>query len=69
MCGHAPCAPMHPACTWSPEHRAACEVRAALAMPGLDARREYLRIAGQKRGQGAADVLRVSVMAEWERRK
>ena len=24
MCGPARCEPMHPGCTWSPEHRKAC---------------------------------------------
>lgn len=59
---------MRPACTWSPEHRAACEVRAVLAMPGLEARREYLRLVWKRRGSAAADALRADVMAEWERR-
>ena len=27
MCGALPCMPMHPACTWSPEHKTACLAR------------------------------------------
>lgn len=31
MCGHSPCVPMHPGCTWSREHKEECFARRQLA--------------------------------------
>ena len=55
--------------TWTEQHRHECEVRHVLALPGHEARREYLDAVERRRGRPAADALRADVRALFEARK
>ena len=52
----------------SDAYKAACEVRAVLAMPFTE-RRLYLDMVGEKRGLVARSALALAVNNEWIRRK
>lgn len=51
--------------SWSEPWRAECEARAVLAMPGLQARRDYLAGIQKRRGDAAYESLAGLVRAVW----
>lgn len=62
MCGRSPCG--LPSCTWSEQHRAACEAREVMRWPG-EKRREYYARVKQARGDAALAALIADVNREW----
>ena len=68
MCGHRPCDPMTPSCTWSPEFRAECLQRYRTAAHLIEASAKdwnaavhELRAYEQTHGKPQADKLRAEI--------
>lgn len=68
MCGPSACVPMHPGCTWSPEHKAECLSRRELAerlilqsSADWDGAVRELRRYEENHGKPQADKLRAEI--------
>lgn len=65
MCGYLPCC--MPFCTWSEEHRAACEAREVMRWPAEKRREYYARVMACRGAEALADLVE-SVKREWKNR-